>query len=137
LKRINFAQYKYPEYRFQGINSSNLPASDGAVDYILIISVLHHIPDSEIHEYFKEFKRILKPSGKIILMEPYVCNKIDLRSKLMCFLDRGKYIRSPEEYLNLFEQHHFRAHIKGKYNQMVIYKKIIVEANQSQQECHI
>lgn len=129
-RRINFAQHKYPEYRFISINSSNFPVSDGAIDYILIISVLHHISDSDIHAYFKEFKRVLKPDGKIILIEPYICDKINLKSRLMCFLDRGEYIRREEEYLKLFQQHHFRVQTIKKYRQLFIYNKIVIEANQ-------
>jgi len=119
-------------FSYKTIGSSHFPVSDGVIDYILIISVLHHIPDSNIHAYFEEFKRILKPDGKIILIEPYICDKINFRSRLMCFLDRGKYIRREEEYLNLFQQHHFNARTMKKYSQLLIYEKIIIEANQVQ-----
>lgn len=129
-KRINFAQRKYPEYDFRSINGSNLLISDGVIDYILIISVLHHIPDSEIHAYFEEFRRVLKPDGKIILIEPCIYDKVNFRSRLMCFLDRGKYIRREEEYLNLFKRHQFSAQAIKKYSQLFIYRKIIIEASQ-------
>lgn len=129
-KRINFAKRKYPEYSFKSIDSPSFPIDSGTVDYILIISVLHHIPDPDIHPYFKEFKRILKTDGKIILIEPYICDKVNFRNRLMCFIDRGKYIRREEEYLNLFQQHNFRAQTIKKYKQLFIYEKIIIGANQ-------
>ena len=129
LRRIDFARYKHPEYCFRETEGTHLPVSNGLLDYILILSVLHHIPGEEILEYLREFRRILKPDGKVIVMEPCVSGDLDLRSRLMCLVDRGKYIRNRNEYVGLFEQQGFQARTIESYNQMVLYKKIMIEAS--------
>lgn len=129
LERIDYACRWYPGYNFKAINGYEIPVSHGIIDYILISSVLHHIPCQEIPKYIKEFKRILKPDGKVILMEPCVSDNTNLRSKLMCLIDRGKYIRNQVGYMEFFEQHHFEAKIIETYNQIFVYKKTIIEAS--------
>jgi len=45
-----------------------LPFDNESVSAILMVDVLHHLPDSE--KFFSESQRILKPGGKIIMIEP-------------------------------------------------------------------
>lgn len=49
-------------------NSANLPFKDNSFDYVIAISVLSLLGSrSRIVNIFKEFKRVLKPNGKIII----------------------------------------------------------------------
>ncbi len=51
-------------------NAEALPFADGSFDNIIAIDVLHHI---EIPmNFFKEAQRVLKPGGKIIMLEPAI-----------------------------------------------------------------
>jgi SAM-dependent methyltransferase len=45
-----------------------MPFADNELSAILMIDVLHHIPDSR--SFFREAQRVLKPGGKIIMIEP-------------------------------------------------------------------
>lgn len=45
-----------------------MPFADNELSAILMIDVLHHIPDSR--SFFGEAQRVLKPGGKIIMIEP-------------------------------------------------------------------
>lgn len=45
-----------------------LPFKDNSLDAILMIDVLHHLPDCR--KFFREASRALRPGGKIIMIEP-------------------------------------------------------------------
>ena len=45
-----------------------MPFADNSLAAILMIDVLHHIPDNK--KFFAEAQRTLKPGGKIIMVEP-------------------------------------------------------------------
>lgn len=46
----------------------DLPFKDNSVDYIEGISMIEHIPLAKMFTTFNEFKRVLKPGGKLVLM---------------------------------------------------------------------
>jgi SAM-dependent methyltransferase len=49
-------------------SAEKMPFKDNELDGIFMVSVLHHIPRP--HMFFKEAERVLKPGGKIIMLEP-------------------------------------------------------------------
>ncbi len=49
----------------------NIPVQDGSYDYILCTEVFEHLPSPE--KALKEFARILKPKGKLLLTAPFRC----------------------------------------------------------------
>jgi SAM-dependent methyltransferase len=49
---------------------ANLPIMDNAVDFILNLAVLEHVPDTE--KVVEEFRRILKPGGTIYVFFPFI-----------------------------------------------------------------
>ena len=64
-KRVRFSSRMYPEYRFYRFEGGELPAPSMYFDCILVVAVLHHISSPELCEYMQEFRRILKPDGKV------------------------------------------------------------------------
>jgi SAM-dependent methyltransferase len=46
-----------------------LPFRSGSTSAILMLNVLHHLPDPR--EFFRECARVLKPGGRVCLIEPY------------------------------------------------------------------
>ncbi|KAJ49234.1 ubiquinone/menaquinone biosynthesis C-methylase UbiE [Clostridium tetanomorphum] len=91
-KRINYAKKLYPEYNFITTKDGLLPLSQNSVDYIMILSVLHHIPTEELTDSLKEFKRVLKSDGNIIIVEPCFFKKARMRNWYMSKLDKGTSI---------------------------------------------
>ena len=52
------------------IDAHDLPFKDGSLSNILLFDVLHHL--SNPVGFFKEAERVLKPKGRILLIEPFV-----------------------------------------------------------------
>ena len=51
-------------------DAGRLPVADAALANLIMIDVLHHLPDPTA--FFAEAQRTLAPGGRIILVEPYV-----------------------------------------------------------------
>lgn len=52
------------------ISSASLPFEDNFFDAIVSGEVVEHIPDPDLLATFEEFRRVLKPDGKILLTTP-------------------------------------------------------------------
>lgn len=50
--------------------AEQLPFESGSVSVLLMVNVLHHVPD--VDTFFREAQRVLKPDGLIAMIEPYV-----------------------------------------------------------------
>lgn len=93
-KRINYAKYLHKDYSFFTSQDIKLSIQDNRIDYVLIIAVLHHISSPEIGKYLVEFRRILKPKGKVIIIEPCFLPGSHLCNWCMDFFDAGNGFRS-------------------------------------------
>lgn len=127
-KRIQYAKRLQPEYSFSVLDKDCLPVLDNSVDYILIISVLHHIATEELPGYLKDFRRVLKPYGKILIIEPCFFTNYHSNNLFMKVFDKGKYILHENEYLNIFKHHNYKVEIIEKYTQLVLYNKLFFTA---------
>lgn len=123
-KRIQYAKRMYPRHTFQALTSNELPFENQTVDYILIVAVLHHISSGEIASYIKEFQRILKPTGTIIVMEPCMCKKKPICNWFMNWYDKGEFIREEEEYLSLFRNNDFNCNVLKRFRKCFFYHEL-------------
>ena len=69
---INAAEYK-KQFKLRNLKlieckAENISLKDNSVDYIVSIAVLEHIPDD--YKAINEWKRILKPGGKMMIAAP-------------------------------------------------------------------
>lgn len=127
-KRIDFAKRLYPNHTFHVLNSKDLPVEDNSVDYILVVAVLHHISSEEISSYMKEFQRILKANGTIIVMEPCLCKKNPLCNWFMNWYDKGDYIRNENGYLELFQDHDYDCTVLKRFRKGFLYNELFFSA---------
>lgn len=65
---INIAKKSYPDADFSVGDILTLPFSDNKFNVIFCIATLHHIPGKKLREQvIKEFRRVLKPGGYLIM----------------------------------------------------------------------
>jgi len=100
-ERINFAKKLYPEYSFLTIEDGKIDVKRNSFDFIVICAVLHHLTDKQVSSYIHNFEKILKPQGKLIILEPCFFVKSGFSNWVMQTFDEGGYIRSKDEYFNL------------------------------------
>jgi ubiquinone/menaquinone biosynthesis C-methylase UbiE len=81
----------------------------------------------------REFQRILKPDGKIIVIEPYLFVKTTFSNRFMQWYDDGDYIRSEQEYINLFRDH-FQCNVVKKFKKCFLYNEMFFSASPLQVE---
>lgn len=100
---IEFAK-KHHKGKFAVMDATTLQFPDQSFDYVLIMAILHHLSDQDVAKVLSEAKRVLKPGGKVLIMEDA---KIDeLRNwfvKLTQRFDLGDYIRVPSRYRELIQ----------------------------------
>lgn len=128
--RIEYAKKLYPKHNFMTIKEDGrIPLSSNFVDYVMILSVLHHIPTEAFSNCLKELQRVLKPDGSFIIVEPCYYEKSTLQNWWMLNFDKGKYIRSEEEYLDMFRKSKYKTKVIKRYNQLLFYNKIMFSAS--------
>jgi ubiquinone/menaquinone biosynthesis C-methylase UbiE len=128
--RIEYAKKMHPEYNFIAIkDDGRLPLSNSSIDNIMIFSVLHHIPTKSLSDCLKEFQRVLKSNGRLIVIEPCYYEKADISNWFMTKFDKGEYIRNEGEYLNIFRNANYRTKVIKRYNQLLFYNKIMFSAS--------
>lgn len=127
-KRINYAKILYEDYIFATMHDLNIPVPESSVDYILVFSVLHHIPYEDLPLYLMEFKRVLKPGGKVIVNEPCFISNCNFSNLFMKLLDRGKFIQDEDGYVKLFSRNNYAVKIHQRYNELYCYNKLFFSA---------
>lgn len=55
------------QVRYVPASITDLPFSSGSFDKVFCISVIEHLPPEDIGEAMQEFRRVLKPGGKLLL----------------------------------------------------------------------
>ena len=74
----------------------------GGFDVAYAFGVFHHLPDSVALLLLEGALRRLRPGGRFISIDPTLIAGQSWLSRFIVTNDRGQYIRSPEEFSNLF-----------------------------------
>lgn len=72
-------------------------------DRILLLAVLHHLADSQVKQLLTHCRNLLKPSGFVVSADPTFIPKQHPVSYAISRFDRGRFVRTPEAYDQLFE----------------------------------
>ena len=95
-------------------------------DIIVIKGVYHHLDSQTITNMLEILKDKLTKNGKIISMDP-TYKKGFLISNFIVSLDRGKFVRNPQNLLNLMKQSMKIKKTKTIFQFFPPYQRIIIE----------
>ena len=65
---IDVAKHKKISAEFKIGNHKHLPFSDDFFDFVYVLDVLQHIPQNELHLFFIELSRVLKPGCPVLFL---------------------------------------------------------------------
>ena len=102
IKRIEFAQRKYPKQKFINLDARYLEYPDNSFDAGLIIDTSHHLNDKNFIEILSKLKNIC--SEYIVVSDPILFDEQTKLSKIFYNLDRGKNFRNEKSIVNIFDQ---------------------------------
>lgn len=75
-RAINFARLLAPSVHFRVGDLVRLPFEDGDFDTIFCIETVEHLIPDTIPGILAEFKRVLKPGGRLVITVPSIANGI-------------------------------------------------------------
>jgi ubiquinone/menaquinone biosynthesis C-methylase UbiE len=90
---------KFPNESALQADATNLPISDKTLDAVVCTFVTHHLTDDMLQTMLAESARVLKPSGRLILMDA-VLARYRMTGRLLWRYDRGSF---PRPKTRLFE----------------------------------
>jgi SAM-dependent methyltransferase len=104
-------------------------------DLVISLGVLHHLDDEEVIHLFLKANSVLRPGGRIVTMDPAFVENQSLFAKTLMRLDRGKNIRTPNEYLNLCKNVFDEADVSVRHDLMTVpYSRAILQGRRPSNE---
>jgi SAM-dependent methyltransferase len=73
----------------------------GRFDIVIALGVLHHLTDAEAKALFTVANKILRPGGRVVTCDGALVAGQNPLARLLLRLDRGRYVRTPEEYTSI------------------------------------
>lgn len=71
------------------------------VDIAIVSAVLHHLDDAGARELLSLLRRVVKPGGRVVTLDPAFTDRQNPIARLLVRLDRGRHPRTPEGYAAL------------------------------------
>lgn len=96
---IEYASRHYQK-KFLVADGKRLPFADGYFSKVLVVGVFHHLSESDLEKVMSEIRRVLKPQGRLLVMEDTRCN-----NPVITFLqsfDQGAFVRTGSAWKEIF-----------------------------------
>lgn len=65
---VLLAQQEQPRLKFEIMNMANMVFADGQLDGLVAYYALHYQPKSTLHSIVREFARVLRPGGRVLIV---------------------------------------------------------------------
>jgi SAM-dependent methyltransferase len=105
---------------------------EGPFDLVMMNGVLHHLDDRQAHAVLAQVPNLLAPGGRLVTMDG--CFFSDTKGWRAWVLrhDRGKHVRTPEDYQALLAPHFPRVQVERQNDLFrVPYDSLIAVASPS------
>src|SRR5580765_5479726 len=77
-------------------DATRMPFADASADVLVCVAMLHHLTDGMVERLFEEGLRVLRPGGRVVLLDP-VLNRNRWLGLALWWLDRGSNPRTARE----------------------------------------
>ncbi|OIQ17376.1 trans-aconitate 2-methyltransferase [Lacinutrix sp. MedPE-SW] len=110
---IKTAKERYPNDTFYctAVEDFNLEAPN-TFDVVIAAGVIHHLTDAQTSRLFELAKKALKPNGRLITLDGCYIEKQNPIAKKLLDMDRGKFVRTEDEYFFLASKHFDNVSVK-------------------------
>ncbi len=102
---VRYASTRLRIFDFLVGDAERLPFVDHQFDHVLVNGVIHHMDDSSADRLLAEVRRVVRPSGSVLIIEDIPSSAANLPGRLMHAMDQGDHIRKSEAYRALLERH--------------------------------
>lgn len=113
---------------FSVMDATNLSFQDNFFDGVLVMAILHHLPDEDAKKVLEGAKRVMKEKGRIVIIEDSKIPPLETPIvRLAQKFDVGEYIRTPDEYFSLLSKY-FMVQERGEFrNGACVYSYFVAE----------
>ncbi len=102
---ISYARQRHAgnNAQFATMDATHMTFAEASFDNVLVTGVIHHMTDEVARAVLGEMRRVLRPGGRVLIMEDTAVGyKLNLLGALIHMLDQGAYIRTADQYRDLF-----------------------------------
>lgn len=85
----------------EAFGDGTIGAGEAGYDIAMAFGVLHHLSDEEVRQVFRRARQVLKPSGRLVTMDPAFVPDQSPMSRFAVSRDRGRNVRFPGAYADL------------------------------------
>ncbi len=82
------------------------------IDIVWMAGLLHHLPDGAVQNLVQQVRKIAKEKTIVRTGDPTYSQNQSFLSKYLVSRDRGRFVRSPEEYASFFENEGFTVQVE-------------------------
>ncbi len=97
---------------------------------VTAIGVFHHMDDDTVHESLDLARRVLRPGGRLVSVDPTFTDDQHRVARFLIARDRGRHVRTPDEMTALLRDHFPAAEIQVRHDLLrTPYTHVIVQGH--------
>lgn len=101
----------------------------GKFDLVLLLGVLHHLPDESVISVMKHARGALTSSGRLVTVDPAIETGQHPVARLLARMDRGRFARPVDQYRQLISSHFVPDQVMVRHDLLrVPYTHSIIQA---------